>query len=174
MAEESIDFSGNVAQRLLSSGGNIQSLRINTTLRDDEWEQIDQTVLRTFQERLTFIPDMIAAGMTFPLSNPLGTLVVEHEKVGEMTSAEVSMDGVTRDNNDRVVYKQVQTPVPLIHKPFQVTVRNLEASRRRGDMLDTTSVAAASRQVNETLEIEEKSAQTLEELAGLEVVEVTG
>ena len=55
----------------------------------------------------------------------MGTTIVQHESVSEMTRAQVTMDGVTRAENDRVTFKLVSTPLPVIHHDFQISARVL-------------------------------------------------
>ena len=82
----------------------------------------------------------------------MGTTVVQHETVSEMTKAEVTMDGITRTTQDRVTFSLVSTPLPIIHHDFHISSRVLAASRQSGSPLDTTSIEEASRQVAESTE----------------------
>ena len=143
---------GTVAERLLANGMDVNALRTATTLQKDEWIQLDTVVVEVARERLVGVADLINNGLTFNVDNALGTLVVQHETVTEMTAAEVTMDGVTRSTKDRVTFSLVSTPLPIIHHDFQLTARNLAASRRSGQPLDTTMAGEASRQVSETME----------------------
>ena len=143
---------GNVAMRLLSNGMNPSALRTAATLRKDEWELLDKVVVEVARQRLVGVADLMSRGLSFKLTNPLGTLVLQHETLSEMTAAEVSMDAVTPTARDRVEFNLVNTPLPIVHKDFTLTARNLESSRRLGQPLDTTSVAEASRQVVEKIE----------------------
>jgi len=135
---------GNVAMRLLSNGMNPSALRTAATLRKDEWELLDKVVVEVARQRLVGVADLMSRGLSFKLTNPLGTLVLQHETLSEMTAAEVSMDAVTPTARDRVEFNLVNTPLPIVHKDFTLTARNLESSRRLGQPLDTTSVAEAS------------------------------
>ncbi len=143
---------GTVSQRLLAANMDPMALRDNATLRKDEWELLDTAVVEVARERLKGIQDLINAGLTFPVENALGTLIVQHELASEMTEAEVTMDGVTRTRADRVTFSLVSTPLPIVHHDFQISARHLAASRRLGQPIDTTQAAEASRQVSETLE----------------------
>lgn len=151
-AGDGIRADGPVAMRLLESGMNIQALRTNATLRKDEWEQLDMTVVTVARERLAAAADLISRGLVFNVPNGLGTTVVQHETQSDMIAAEVTMDGVTRSQNDRVTFNLVSTPLPVIHRDFQISARVLASSRRNGTPLDTTQVAEASRQVSEKIE----------------------
>lgn len=144
--------SGSVAQLLLNSGMNVGALRTNATLRKDEWIELDQAIVPVARERLTGVNDLVSNNLTYNLRNAMGTMVLQHETVSEFTAAEVTMDAITRTQQDRTLFELVSTPIPIVHKDFRISVRNLEASRRLGQPLDTTQAEEASRQVAETVE----------------------
>ena len=143
---------GGVAEKLLSNGMNPAALRTNAVLRKDEWEQLDTAVVEIARERLNAVGDLVSRGLTYEVGNGMGTTIVQHETVSEMTRAQVTMDGVTRGENDRVTFSLVSTPLPVIHHDFQISARVLAASRQSGSPLDTTQVEEATRQVAETTE----------------------
>lgn len=143
---------GAVAARLLSSGFKTSALRTNTVLRKEEWLQYDTTVVEVARQRLRGVADLINAGLTYNLTNALGTMVVQWESMSDMNPAEVSMAAVTQGQNDRVVFTPSTLPIPIIHKDFMINVRALEASRRLGEPLDTTQAAIAARKVSEKIE----------------------
>lgn len=144
--------SGSVGQLLLNSGMNMGALRTNATLRKDEWIELDQAIITPARERLIGVQDLVNNNLTYNLRNAMGTLVLQHETVSEFTAAEVTMDAITRTQQDRQLFELVSTPIPIVHKDFRISVRNLEASRRNGQPLDTTQAQEASRQVAETIE----------------------
>lgn len=143
---------GGVAQRLLAADMNPNALRTNAVLRKDEWEQLDAAVVNIARERLNAVSDLMGRGLTYEVGNGMGTTIVQHETVSEMTAAQVTMDGVTRGENDKVTFNLVSTPLPVIHHDFMISARVLAASRRSGSPLDTTQVEEATRQVAETTE----------------------
>ena len=143
---------GDVATRLLANNMDVGALRTNTVLQKDEWEMLDTAVIEVARERLNGVADLVGRGLTFDVPNGMGTTIVQHETRSEMTAAQVSMDGVTRSQNDRVTFNLISTPLPIIHHDFQITARNLASSRRQGTPLDTTQVEEATRQVAETTE----------------------
>ena len=143
---------GSVAEKLLANNMNPSSLRTNAVLRKDEWEQLDTAVVEIARERLNAVGDLVSRGLTYEVGNGMGTTIVQHETVSEMTRAQVTMDGVTRGENDRVTFSLVSTPLPVIHHDFQISARVLAASRQSGSPLDTTQVEEATRQVAETTE----------------------
>ena len=62
---------GPVANRLLQAGMNVNTLRTNTTLRKDEWKEIDDTVVQISRQRLVGVGDLISRGLNYPLKNAL-------------------------------------------------------------------------------------------------------
>ncbi len=151
--KKGIHLNGNVyatvAQALIANGMNPNALRTNATLRKDEWKQFDEAIIKVAQERLVGVADLMARGLVFNISNGLGTTVLEYEDVSDIEAAQVSMDAVTRGLSDRVEYDINFLPLPITHKDFQINLRVLEASRRRGDSLDTTLAELSARKVSE-------------------------
>lgn len=143
---------GSVAEKLLMNDFKVEALRPQTTLRKDEWLAFDNRLIQVAQERLTGIQDLVSRGLTYSLPNALGTTMLEWETVSDMDGAQTSMGGVTQGQNDRIDYGLTNMPIPLVHKEFTLNIRALEASRNKGQPLDTTQVALATRKVVETLE----------------------
>jgi uncharacterized linocin/CFP29 family protein len=163
---------GSVAQRLLANGMNVNALRpwigkdgraymanngvavpvANATLRKDEWKQYDQAILKAAQQRMVGIADLQSRGLTYNISNGLGTTVLEYEDQSDISAAQVSMDAVTRGQNDRPEFDINYLPLPIIHKDFQINVRALNASRTTGQSLDTTMAELAAFKVVELAE----------------------
>mgnify|MGYP000615539038 CR=1 FL=1 len=125
---------------------------VNAVLRKDEWKQIDDAVSRVHRERLIGIQDLLNRGLTYNLTNPMATTVLEFEKVSDSGSAQMDMDGINRGTNDRPKFSLDYLPVPIIHADFQFNSRVLAASRKRGDPLDTTQAENSTRQVSEMQE----------------------
>lgn len=142
------------------TGGNPKSpdsyvtrpLNTNATLRRDEWKMLDDAILDVARFRLGGVEDLISKGLTYDLGNAMGTTVLESHDVSDAMEAELSMDGLTRGKNDRVNFQHTYLPIPIIHVDYEINSRTLEASRRMGNPLDTTSAERAARKVNEKLE----------------------
>lgn len=127
-------------------------IQANATLRQDEWKQMDEAILNVSRSRLQGVADLISRGLTFNLGNAMGTTVFEYEKISDAFSAELTMDAVSRGNNDRPDYGVEYLPIPIIHVDYQINARVLASSRTRGQALDTTSAELAARKVAEKLE----------------------
>ena len=121
-------------------------------LRKDEWKHYDEAVVQVAQQRLVGIADLERRGLVMNITNGLGTTVLEYEDMSDIEAAEMNMSGVTRGRNDRVEYDINYLPLPIIHKPFQINIRVLNASRTRGMPLDTTMAEKSARKVAEYLE----------------------
>lgn len=143
---------GSVAQRLLASGMNVNALRTNALLRKEEWQHFDEAVIKAAQQRMVGVADLKSRGLTYSLTNGLGTMVLAFEDQSDMTDAEISMDGVTRGRNDRIEYSIKYLPLPIIHKSFQINARVLAASRNLGQPLDTTQAELAGIKVADMVE----------------------
>lgn len=141
-------------------GGNPKSpksyvtkkLNTNATLRRDEWKVLDEAILDVSRSRLGGVQDLIDKNLTYNLGNAMGTTVLESHDVSDAMEAELSMDGLTRTKNDRPDFQHTYLPIPIIHVDYEINSRVLEASRRMGNPLDTTSAERAARKVNEKLE----------------------
>jgi uncharacterized linocin/CFP29 family protein len=164
---------GTIAQRLLSSGFSINSLRPaipdnarqdqqgvwwhngmrqNATLRRLEWELYDTTVIEVARRRLVGVADLIAAGLTYDVPDALGVTSIVWEQIGVMTGAEIGMSGLSRTPNDRQEFKQLSLPLPIVHKDFNMNIRQLHTTRRLGTPLDVTQAQLSARIVSEAIE----------------------
>ena len=143
---------GTVAQRLLTNGMNINALRTNDVLHKEDWMQFDRTVVDIARAALVGVADLMANGLTYPIAGAMGVTVVQHETVSDMTDATVDMSGLAPTERDRVNLNLVNVPLPIFHKDFQLSLRNLMSGRRSGNPIDTTMAATATRRVADLME----------------------
>lgn len=143
--------SGEVAE-IVASGLNVNQFRTNDTLQYEEWQALDTSVVQIARQRLVAVNDLVSRGLTMNLTNGLGTTVLAWQDVSDMTAADVSMEGITEGNRDRVTYDTNYLPLPIIHKDFYISRRVLEASRKLGQPLDTTQAEVATRLVSDEIE----------------------
>lgn len=129
-----------------------QEINTNATLRRDEWKQLDMAVIGVSRSRLVGINDLRTRGLVYKLGNALGTTVLESHELSDAFEAELSMDGLSRTQGDRPEYTTTYLPIPIIHVDYEINARVLEASRKLGNPLDTSSAELASRKVSEKLE----------------------
>jgi uncharacterized linocin/CFP29 family protein len=128
-----------------------RGLTVNSLLRKDEWEELDRAVMEAAKFPLRAVADLRSRGLVRPLGS-IGTLISQWNTSSEMTPAQVSMTGQGAGERDRVEFNLAGVPVPVIWKEFQIGARQLEASRRLGEPLDTTHVYEATRVVAEMQE----------------------
>lgn len=132
---------------------NANPLTANSgTLRRDEWKELDAALMDVTRERLGGVQDLIENGLVYNLGNAMGTTVLEWHDVSDALSVALTMDGVTRGNNDAVVYQTNYLPIPILHVDYEINARHLEASRKLGNPLDTTLAERAARRILEKQE----------------------
>lgn len=145
--------SGDVAMRLLQANMNINALRTNDVLRKDQWIELDNRVVEIARKRLVGVGALMQRNLTYNLGgNAMGITQLQWENVDEMTDADVSMSGLAESERDRLTYELKSMPLPIIHKDFQINLRNLESSRRFGTPLDMSQAEMAARVVTEKVE----------------------
>ncbi len=142
---------GSAIARLMANNFDLSVLRTNDLLRKEEWERLDEALVRVAEERLNGIADLRSAGLVRNLGS-LGVLIDQFEKVSEFTPAQQDMDIVTEGEEDTAAFELVSVPIPITHKSFRVTARHLAASRTIGAPIDVTNSELATRQVIEKLE----------------------
>lgn len=121
-----------------------------TTLERDEWETLSNRMVQVYRRELNGIQHLREAGLTRNVS--LATRVDLWQKLTEFTDADVSMDGETTSEEDRLTYQTEGVPIPIIHKDFRIPQRVLETSRRMNNDLRTDEVSASTRVVSEMAE----------------------
>jgi uncharacterized linocin/CFP29 family protein len=143
---------GSVAQRLMASNFNVNALRTNDVLHKEEWLLFDTTVIDIARAQLVGVADLMARNLRFPVPNAMGVTSVQYETASDMTGAQIDMSGIAPTERDRQTFNLVQTPLPIIHKDFRLSLRNLESGRRFGIPLDTSMAAVAARRVADAAE----------------------
>lgn len=138
----------------LNRGGKPTAIRTNAqaTLTKEAWLQLDTAILRVARNRLRIVADLRAAGLTFNVANGMGTTVLEYQKMNDVGSAIISMDGLRVGQDDRPIFESAYLPLPIIHSDFQFSLRQIATSRQSGAPLDTTMGEMAGRRVAEMCE----------------------
>ena len=176
---------GEVAKRLMQFGGDPGALRpfigedgrsyitvnggtttyvINSpaTLRKDEWILLDETVIRVAKQRLRAWADLEGrAGLRYSIPNGMAKTVLQYQDVSDISPATISMDGLRQSDRDRPVFDIVNLPLPIIHKDFSFSAREIMVSRTGANTmqggagaaaLDTTTAELAARRCAEEVE----------------------
>lgn len=141
------DLPANAYPKIVTPRG----LMVNSALRKDEWERLDQAVVEAAKQRLVGVGDLIQRELTQPLGS-LGVLTSQWNVSSLMTAPTVSMSGASAGDQDRVDFNLKSTPVPVIHKVYQIGARQLAADRLAGNAVDTTNAMEASFVVSEKIE----------------------
>lgn len=173
-----IGAQGSIASRLIQNGGDPLALRpfigkdgrqylmknvggkpvaypvvnADATLRHEEWLHIDQAIIRVAREPLRFVEDLRGRGLTYSIPNGMGSTVLLSEKQSDVNDATISMDPDREGDNDRPVYGSDYLPLPVIHKDFHFSSRQILTSRNTGAPLDTSMIEESTRKVAETAE----------------------
>lgn len=145
-------YIGSDGRSYVTQNGTAVPTNNAATLRKDDWIQLDTAILRTAKERLRVVADLRGAGLQYSLPNGMAHTVLQTETVSDISPATISMDGVRRGEADRPEFGLVNLPLPIIHKDFHFTTRQIMASRNGGSPLDTTTAELAARRVAEKAE----------------------
>jgi uncharacterized linocin/CFP29 family protein len=122
------------------------------TLRKDDWIQLDTAVIKAAKPRLNAVADLRRSGLEYTIPNGMGKTSLEHEAQSDIGPASISMDGIREGDSDRPLFDLRNLPLPIIHKDFQFSARQVAASRNGGSPLDVTSAELAGRRVAEEVE----------------------
>jgi len=130
----------------------IPLINATATLRKDEWIQLDTAVVKAAKPRLKAVGDLRSRGLVYNIPNGMGKTVLQTETQSDISAAVVSMDGLRQSERDRPVYELTNLPLPIIHKDFSFSARQVATSRSGGSPLDTTTAELAARRVAEMAE----------------------
>ena len=126
----------------------------NTTaaLRKDDWLTLDSAIIKTAKPRLKAVADLRSSGLQYSIPNGMSKTVLQYERQSDISLATISMDGNRRSEMDRPVFDLNNLPLPIIHKDFQYSLRQVMSSRNGESPLDTTTAELAARRVAEEAE----------------------
>jgi len=127
------------------------TLNADATLRKDEWIHFDTAVIKAAMPRLKAWGDLESAN-SYTIANGWGKTVLESQTMSDITPATVSMDGVVKSDNDRPVFGITGLPLPIIHKDFKMSARQIATSRNSNTPLDTTNASLAGTKIAEEVE----------------------
>lgn len=143
---------GGVAEKLLANGLNLNSLRQNaTTLRHEEWQFYDKTIVDIARPALVGVQDLTSRGLTFDVDG-MSNMVLMWETISASGEAQMAMNPAVAKRGDRPEFVPNYLPLVLTFDFFQINIRELNASRKGGPPLDSAGSANASSNVAEKLE----------------------
>lgn len=125
---------------------------VTATLRKDAWIKLDEAIIKAAKPRLKIVSDLRGAGLQYSIPNGMSKTSFEWERQSDIGPATVSMDGLRRGNNDRPTYELLNIPLPIIHKDFSFTTRQLLVSQNSNSPLDSVGAELAARRVAEEIE----------------------
>jgi len=121
-----------------------------SSLRKDEWEELDSTVFKAARQSQVILNDLRSKGLVKPV--PFEAVVSQWNKSSEVTAAQESLMGEGGGNRGQVDYKLSGVPVPVIFKDFNIPRRALLASRKMGSGLDFDTAFESAMAVSERRE----------------------
>lgn len=139
-------------QALLRANMSIPELRALSPLEDNAQKLVDKAVVEVGLERLTVFADVLAAGLTMPITDPLSVGEVQWEQISKAGGAQRTMNPSARGENEAQNRRVKRIPVYLTTDDFSIGIRTLRTSQRSGTPLDTSLVKEATRRVNEAFE----------------------
>lgn len=122
------------------------------SLRKDEWIHLDRAIVQASGPRLRILDTLRANGQVFNLPNGMASTILQSQAITRTGPAQTSMDGLRKSNDDRVEYTLDSIPLPIIHKDFSFSARELMVARQTGAGLDVSTAQAAARSVAEDIE----------------------
>ena len=135
--------------RILQEAGGFRAL---APLPERAQIMLDRAVVEVGLERLTFVADIMAAGLTYNLTDPLSVTQLEWYASNRTGAAQRTMSPSARGENklpDRLPFR---LPVYLTTDKFELDIRTLKMSQRVGLPLDTALIKDCTRSVNEAIE----------------------
>jgi len=125
-------------------------LKANAMIGRDQWENIDQAVVKMARIRMNAWADVESRGLVSGTS--LAEWLSSWNVSSEMTTAEVNMDFETQTGEDRTDRKRYSVPIPIISKTFSYGRREIITAERFGADLETNEAEEATAAVVDMLE----------------------
>lgn len=124
-----------------------------SVLTYDAYKLFDDTIVTTLQENLKLLADVRSRpGMTYNIPNGMAHTMLQYQTQGDITPATISMDPVRRSEGDRAETNIITFPLPIIHKDFDFSAREIATSRLGQLPLDTSTAALAATKVAQAIE----------------------
>ena len=131
---------------------DVNAMRTNGTLSHEDYIKWDAKMVDVARRRLNVVQDFATYGLV-DNNYDLGDIVAKYEKLSNMSSADVSMDGVTAPERDRLVFTEAGVPIPIFHKEFQLGKRQILSSEKNpGRSLPTTQLSTTTKLVAEEID----------------------
>lgn len=128
------------------------AFRALAPMQDKAQVLIDRAVIDVGLQRLTIAADIMAAGLTYPLSDPLSVIQLEWNTQSKIGAAQRTMRPDSRMESKKPIIAPTRLPIYLTTDGFEIDIRTLKVSQRVGTPLDTSIVKQCVRSVNEAVE----------------------
>lgn len=138
--------------RIMSGMLQDEGFRALAPLPTDSQRVVDQAVVEVGLQRLTVAADIMAAGLVYNLTDPLGVTQLEWYATNKVGSAQRTMSPSARGENQMPALLPYRLPIYLTTDDFFLDIRTLKMSQRVGMPLDTAGIKWATRSVNEAIE----------------------
>jgi len=132
--------------------GETREFRTLAPLMDKAQVSIDRAVVEVGLQRLTFVADLMGAGLVYPLSDPLSIAQLEWSTQSKIGAAQRTMSPAARGESKLPLIVPFRLPIYLTTDKFEIDIRTLKTSQRVGTPLDTSVVKQCTRAVNEAVE----------------------
>lgn len=141
-----------MANILYNSQGqiDINAMRANGTLPHDAYIKWDQEMVDVARKRLTIVEDLNAFGLVNASYN-LGDIVVKYEKISNVGSSSISMDGATPAKRDRTTFTEAGVPLPIFRQDFTLNERQMQSGLNGGHDLGKTYITGATKNIAEDI-----------------------
>jgi hypothetical protein len=131
---------------------SIPALRALSPLSDKAQVMVDKAVVEVGLERLQFVADLMAEGLTYPLTDPLSVTQLEWDTESKVGAAQRTMSPSARGENQLTDRVHNRLPIYCTTDDFSIGIRTLKMSERVGQPLDMSIIKQATRRVNESIE----------------------
>lgn len=131
---------------------SVANTGITAAFRKDDWIKMDETILKVSKPRLRFVGDLRGAGLVYNIPEGYGKTVLQYQSMTDITDAEIAMDANRETQADRPSFDLTNLPLPIIHKDFHFSTREIAVSRQGGQGLDLSNAEASARRVSEMAE----------------------
>ena len=146
---------GHTYVNVRNSKGIVEPRRTQNTaglLRPQDWKAMDESIIKVAKSRLKVVSEIRSRGLVYTIPNGMGKTMFQTEVQSDVNEATISMDGLRQSIADRPTFDIKHLPMPIVHKDFFISARQLAASRSGGSPFDTTMGELAARRVAEVVE----------------------
>lgn len=124
----------------------------STSLRKEQWLELDQIVIKAARLRLRAWADLAAGPGTYSGFDGMAKTILEHETMSDPGEAIMDMDGMTEGRSDMPLFQLQGLPLPITHSSFYFSQRKLSISQNGNMPLDSVMAEAAGRRIAEMIE----------------------